>query len=221
MIDGIYCGMIWLIMDRSGGRHTADNRKGEFFMDKKISEETREFLQKYQPSDPKLYETFAFRHIKGEEAGQAAAIESICFPPNEACTTEMMLERIAKAPELFLVAEDRHTGRIAGFLSGLSTNETSFRDEFFMNADLYDPSGRNIMLLGLDVLPEYRGQGLARELMYKYLRRECENNRHIVLLTCLPAKVNMYKKMGFRDKGISNSTWGGEQWHEMSCEINR
>lgn len=190
-------------------------------MDLKISEEAGEFLQKYQPSDLNLYERFTFRHIRQEEAEQAAAVEIACFPPNEACTREMMLERIAKAPELFLVAEDRHTGRIAGFLSGLSTNETSFRDEFFMNADLYEPDGRNIMLLGLDVLPEYRGQGLARELMYKYLCRERENNRHIVLLTCLPAKINMYKKMGFRDEGISNSTWGGEQWHEMSCVINR
>ena len=221
MIDGSYYGMIWLIMDRPGGRHTAGNQKGEFIMDLKISEEAGEFLQKYEPSDLNLYERFTFRHIRQEEAEQAAAVEITCFPPNEACTREMMLERIAKAPELFLVAEDRHTGRIAGFLSGLSTNETSFRDEFFMNADLYEPDGRNIMLLGLDVLPEYRGQGLARELMYKYLCRERENNRHIVLLTCLPAKINMYNKMGFRDEGISNSTWGGEQWHEMSCVINR
>ena len=76
------------------------------------------------------------------------------------------------------------------------------------------------MLLGLDVLPEYRHQGLARELMYSYLRREKENGRRLILLTCLDAKVKMYKKMGFRDEGLADSSWGGEQWHEMSCVLN-
>ena len=34
---------------------------------------------------------------------------------------------------------------------------------FFTNADLHDPAGANIMLLGLDVLPEHQHQGLARD----------------------------------------------------------
>lgn len=29
----------------------------------------------------------------------------------------------------------------------------------------------------------------------------------------------MYKKMGFADLGIANSTWGNEQWHEMRYVI--
>lgn len=97
----------------------------------------------------------------------------------------------------------------------MATNEYAFRDEFFTNANLHDPAGRNIMLLGLDVLPQYRKQGLARELMYQYLRRERENGRRMVILTCLRSKVKMYKKMGFSDQGISDSSWGGEEWHEM------
>lgn len=74
-------------------------------------------------------------------------------------------------------------------------------------------------MLGLDVLPEYRGQGLARELVYEYLRRERENGRRILFLTCLQSKVEMYTKMGFHDEGIANSSWGGEEWHEMSCVV--
>ena len=73
------------------------------------------------------------------------------------------------------------------------------------------------MLLGLDVLPEYQRQGLGRELVYQYLRREREKCRKEVVLTCLEPKVNMYKKFGFVDRGIANSTWGGEEWHEMNC----
>lgn len=166
-----------------------------------------------------ILEKYEFRSIKPEETEQAVLIEQICFPPNEACSEKHMTERIAKAPELFLVAVDKKTGKLAGFLNGLSTDEDSFRDEFFTDADLYDPDGKNIMILGLDVLPEHRMQGLGRELVFQYLRREREHGRQMLLLTCLQSKVKMYEKMGFRDRGIANSTWGGEEWHEMSCTI--
>lgn len=66
-----------------------------------------------------LEEFFEFRNIRQDEAEQAAAIEQICFPPNEACSERSMRERIAKAPELFLVAVDKENGKIAGFLNGL------------------------------------------------------------------------------------------------------
>lgn len=164
---------------------------------------------------------FEFRTIRAHEADQAVLIEQICFPPNEACSEKHMKERIAKAPELFLVAVDNETGRVAGFLNGLSTDESSFRDEFFTDANLYDPKGENVMLLGLDVLPEYRGQGLATEIVHRYARRERENGRCRLILTCLESKVSMYKKMGFRDDGIADSTWGGEEWHQMSCLIGK
>ena len=167
----------------------------------------------------KLRDKYEFRNIQLDELQQAVEIEQICFPPNEACSPEHMKGRIEKAPELFLVAVDRQTGKIAGFLNGLATEEEIFRDEFFVDPDLYDPNGKNIMLLGLDVLQEYRGQGLARALVDEYVRRERDKNRSKLILTCLPEKVKMYEKMGFVDKGIGSSTWGGEAWHEMTREI--
>lgn len=164
-------------------------------------------------------ERFIFRNIMQEEAEQAARIEEICFPPNEACSAAMMRERVAKAPELFLVAVDRRSGKIAGFLNGLATDEHIFRDAFFTDAQLYNPSGRNVMLLGLDVLPEYRGQGLAREIVSRYASREQGRGREALILTCLESKVQMYERMGFEDRGLACSSWGGEQWHEMKMEL--
>ena len=76
------------------------------------------------------------------------------------------------------------------------------------------------MLCGLDMLPAYRKQGLARELIYNYCRREQERDRQRLILTCLASKVKMYEKMGFRDRGEANSSWGGEKWHEMDCLLN-
>lgn len=53
-----------------------------------------------------IEERFEFRNIRPEEADQAAQIEQICFPPNEACSEKMMKERVLTAPEFFLVAVD-------------------------------------------------------------------------------------------------------------------
>ena len=162
-----------------------------------------------------LQQRFEFRNVKAEEADQTIEIENICFPPNEACSPKSMVERASQAQETFLVAVDKETGKIAGFLNGIATDEEVFRDEFFTDITLHNVAGKNIMLLGLDVLPEYRGQGLAREIMERYLKREQERGRKRVVLTCLDAKVNMYKKMGYKDLGISGSVWGGEEWHDM------
>lgn len=166
-----------------------------------------------------LSDRFEFRSIRQGEEDRAVAIEQICFPPHEACSEKHMKERIVKAPELFLVAIDKETGEIAGFLNGLSTDEASFRDEFFTDVNLYDPAGKNVMLLGLDVLPKYRRQGLAKEIVCRYAQREQKNGRSMLILTCLREKVEMYQKMGFHDDGMANSTWGGEEWHQMSLFI--
>lgn len=167
-----------------------------------------------------IREKFEFRDIFPTEGEEANAIEQICFPPHEACTRERILERAAAASELFMVAYDRQAGKIAGFLNGVSTDETKFRDEFFTDISLYKPGGRSVMLVGLDVLPEYRMQGLARAIVNEYVRREREKGRRYLVLTCLEDKVAMYEKFGFRDDGIADSTWGGEQWHQMTYTID-
>ena len=166
-----------------------------------------------------ILQKYEFRTIRLEETEQAAEIERICFPPNEACSYEHMAARIKKAPDLFLVAVDRETGKLAGFLNGLATAREHLTDDFFTDASVHNPEGKNIMLLGLDVLPDHRGQGLARALVDEYLRREREKNRKLVILTGVEEKVNMYEKFGFHDHGIGESNWGGEQWHEMSIAI--
>ena len=168
-----------------------------------------------------LQERFEFRNVRAEEADQTIVIENICFPPNEACSPKSMTERASQAQETFLVAVDKETGKIAGFLNGIATDEEVFRDEFFTDIRLHNIKGKNIMILGLDVLPEYRGQGLAREIMERYLKREKECGRRRVVLTCLDEKVKMYEKMGYKDLGISGSVWGGEKWHDMEYLLFR
>lgn len=165
------------------------------------------------------FEQFEFRTILKSEAEQAVTIEHICFPPNEACSRQAMLTRIENASEQFLVAVDKTTGKLAGFINGLSSYEDKFRDEFFTDISLYDPKGENVMILGLDVLPEYRNRGLAREIVRNFSIMEKEKGRKTLILTCLDEKVKMYEKLGFSDKGMADSTWGGEEWHEMTYSL--
>ena len=94
-----------------------------------------------------IRERFEIRPIWQEEAEEAAEIERLCLPPTEACTREMMVQRVRKAPELFMVAVEKETGKIAGFLNGLATGERVFRDAFFTDPGLYEPEGENVMLL--------------------------------------------------------------------------
>ncbi len=163
---------------------------------------------------------FEFRIIKKEEADEGAMLEQLCFPPHEACSIPSMLDRIEKATDIFLVAIDKKTGKIVGELNGIATDEDRFRDEFFTDINLHNPNGKNIMLLGLCVLEEYRGFGIAKELMQVYVRNEQKRGRKKLFLTCLDEKIAMYEKFGFKDLGISDSTWGNEQWHDMVYFLN-
>ena len=88
-----------------------------------------------------------------------------------------------------------------------------------LNKNIAEMAGHKFMLLGLDVLPEYQHQGLARKLMEQYKERERARGRKKLILTCLPDKVEMYKKFGFKDHGIGDSVWGGEAWHEMDIVL--
>ena len=55
---------------------------------------------------------------------------------------------------------------------------------------------------------------------YQYAVREKKNGRQRLILTCLEEKVKMYLKFGLTDRGIANSTWGGEEWHEMVYSLD-
>lgn len=159
------------------------------------------------------------RAVRGEDAERAAEIEAVCFPPSEACTLPIMRERVRLAGDCFIAATVSETGEMVGFVNGLCTDEETLRDELFTDTSLHDPNGKNIMICSVAVLPEYRLQGIAREMMREFLRIQKLMGRKKAILTCVPEKVGMYSKFGFTDRGDSESTWGGEKWHEMECSF--
>ena len=87
-------------------------------------------MNNYESRSEALNKRFVFRNVLPQETDQVVMIEEICFPPHEACTREMMEDRVRSVPDLFLVAVDSQTGKIAGFLTGIATNEEDFQDIF-------------------------------------------------------------------------------------------
>ena len=155
------------------------------------------------------------RNARLEDFGGICEMERLCFPPNEAEKPENVLRRLRHAPAAFLVAEDAARGALAGFVCGMPTDERSFRDEFFTDESLYDPHGENVIMLSLEVHPDYRGMGIARRLMEGFASREAAAGRRALILTCHEALIGMYEGLGFIHNGLANSCWGGETWHEM------
>ena len=162
---------------------------------------------------------YEFRTIHQGEGETAAVIEATCFPPNEACTLPIMKERVRLAAECFLVAIAKETKKMVGYIAGIATDEKNLRDEFFTDTRLHNPQGNYVMILSVTVLPEHRRQGLAGAMMKEYLRSQKACGRKEAVLTCLESKVVFYKNMGYTDEGISNSSWGGEAWHEMRYSL--
>ena len=162
---------------------------------------------------------FEIRRIRPEEGDAIVTIEHTCFPPGMAETREALLKRVLLVSELFEVAVEKSSGKVVGYLNGVSTAREHFSDDFFSDFSQYDESGRNVMLLGLAVLPEYRGRGIARALMMHYQETQKECGREKLFLTCLEGKVEMYRNMNFKDLGMADSAWGGQIWHEMMCEL--
>ena len=111
-----------------------------------------------------------------------------------------------------------------GFTKYLRRNPTTsfvaVDDGRIIGTILAGHDGRRGIFHHVSVLPEYQKQGLAKEIMYTYCRREQARGRKRLILTCLPKLVKMYAKMGFRDRGMSASVWGGEAWHEMDIRLN-
>lgn len=68
-----------------------------------------------------------------------AALEALCFPPEEAADRETLAGRLAVYPEHFLLLrEDRE---LVAFLDGFCTPEPDLRDEMYADPSLHREDG--------------------------------------------------------------------------------
>lgn len=157
------------------------------------------------------------RGVRPDELDQVAKIETACFPAAEAAPREALEKRLAAFPKSFLVAE--RDGKLVGFINGCVTNSPVIFDELFSNARLHIPDGENQTVFGLDVLPEYRRQGIAALLMKAFIELARRTGRKSVILTCKERLIPYYESFGYINNGLSKSTHGGAHWFDMTLPL--
>ena len=163
---------------------------------------------------------YIIRQARPEDLDQVAEVERICFPEAEAAGRESLRLRIQAFPESFLVAEEQG-GTIIGFINGAVTDKKTISDDMFEDAGLHKEDGAYQSIFGLDVLPQYRRQGIAAALMEGLIRSAEEKGRKGLILTCKERLIPYYGKFGYRNMGVSESVHGGAVWYDMIMEFEQ
>lgn len=144
-------------------------------------------------------------------------IEAICFPKEEAASRTALKERIETFTKSFFLAE--MDGKIIGFINGCETNSPVIYDELYHSTSHHIPGGENLAVFGLDVIPDYRGQGIAAELMKYFIEAARIDGKKGLILTCKYKLVRYYEALGYVNNGLSASSHGGAEWFNMTLRV--
>jgi ribosomal protein S18 acetylase RimI-like enzyme len=153
------------------------------------------------------------RKATPQDLDRITAIEKVCFPEAEAASRESLKERLDVYHDSFLVAETE--GEMVGFINGSVINENIIRDEFYSDVSSHDPKGDYQSIFGVDVLPEYRRNGIAAQLINAFMETAKKAGRKGMTLCSKQEKVHYYEKFGFVNIGKSESEHGNAVWYDM------
>lgn len=143
------------------------------------------------------------------------SIEEKCFPREEAATSEDIKQRFSFFMDCFVVAELEEQGNIVGFINGCSYHEATLADKLYHKASLHEQNGYYQMVFGLDVLAEYRHQGIGEQLIKYFIQLAIQRHKKGMVLTCKDYLLSYYEKFGFVKQGVSSSNHGGAKWNDM------
>ncbi len=153
------------------------------------------------------------RQAQLDDLDRITFVESTCFPQTEAANKTQFQQRLLTFKESFFVAE--HYNQIIGFINGAVIDEPTISDILFKQADLHKPSGTYQTIFGLDIMPDYRHQGIAIKLMNHMIDYAKSTKRKGVILTCKENLIPFYNQFGYINRGISKSVHGGAIWYDM------
>ena len=153
------------------------------------------------------------RTAKMSDLAEIAALEAVCFPPEQACSEERFRQRLRSYPNHFLLLF--LDGKLVSMVNGMVTKERDLTDEMYENAGMHSTRGRWQMIFGVNTLPAYRRKGYAGILIREMIRNARAQGRDGLVLTCLQEKIHYYEKFGFVNEGVSSSVHGGAVWYQM------
>jgi ribosomal protein S18 acetylase RimI-like enzyme len=157
------------------------------------------------------------RNVQPHDLDECYIVETYGFSPEEAASRDTVKLRIDTFPQGFFVAEVG--GRVIGMVNGASTNKEDITDEELKQLIGHDADGRNMVIFALAVLPEFQKQGIAKRLVQRFLEEAGRNKKEKVFLMCKQHLIAYYEVLGFNHMGLSRSTHGGAEWHEMCYTI--
>ena len=178
-----------------------------------------------------MAENLQIRLADPKEADRLAEIEAICFPPAEAASHEDVVNRMGAFPENFVVAVK--DDQIVGFINGGTTDKPVLPDEFYHDITLHKKDGEIQTVFGLNVIPEYRficsssvdksynlipeyrHQGIAGELVEYFKDLAKERGKKALILTCKEHMIPFYESHGMKKLGVADSCHGGATWYDM------
>ena len=162
---------------------------------------------------------YSICRAKKSDLDALTEVESTCFPKEEAATRESLAARLDAFENWFFVAKDGK-GKIIGMIDGMATDEESIDDAMFEDASLHREDGAVQTVFGLDVLPAWRGKGVAGALMRAFVDAAKQAGRRKVTLTCKTHLIGMYEHFGFTLIGKARSVHGGAEWFDMDMRLN-
>ena len=148
-----------------------------------------------------------------EDLQRMAAIEAVCFPPEQAVSQGDIEKRIAAYPGHLLLAICQE--EVVGYIMGPVIREPYIRDDMFADTGCHDPNGSWQAVFSLAVIPPLQRRGIGGQLIHAMIALARREGRRGITLTCLPDKVGYYASFGFEDRGIGQSVHGGAAWHNM------
>ena len=157
------------------------------------------------------------RSVSIEDLDCINSIEADCFPKAEAATKEVFKERISVFSEGFLAGEI--DGKIIGFINGGLTDSNSIKDDFFECMAFHNSNGKNMVIFGLDVHPNYQKKGYAKQLMNEFISMCKDKNISNIILTCKQHLIKYYEQFGYVNEDVSESVHGGAKWYDMTLKL--
>ena len=154
-----------------------------------------------------------------EDADKISRLEASAFPQEEAASLAAFQDRLRVYPDHFLVVE--HDGEILCCVNGLVTDEKDLTDEMYASADLHDKNGKWQMIFGVATHPDHRRQGLASDMVRRFVGQAEKEGKLGVVLTCKEYLVHFYERLGFVNEGVSGSAHGGVTWYQMRLTFTR